>query len=191
MKKTILVILIAVALLVLIFFLVKIAGKGILPDLMGTTSNTSTDVSYLKGEKLLNKKVPYFDLPSTSLNRVKLKDYTGKPFIIVFWATWNLESVNQIKILDEYITSTKKKEQLFSIIAISNQEEESVVKSFMRRGGYDVIVGIDKNGSTGVDFNIKALPTTIFVDSDGYIRDIYTGVLNNSMLVDKVEPLLK
>lgn len=192
MKKIITTILLVVAVPLLILFLVNYAGKGILGSMLGENTNTKISNNSSLEEKLLNKKVPFFDLPTIDSSRIKLSQYEGKPFVLVFWTTWNVESVNQLKILDGYINLPEnKKNKLVSFITINSQEEESIVKSFLRRGGYEVSNAQDSSGSVGESFNIKSFPTSFFVDKDGLIRDIYTGVMSEKMFVDKVEQLLK
>ena len=178
MKKTFFTVIVFVAILALAFFLIKISGQNILKDLTGQNVKKEVDICCNLNDKLLNKKVPFFDLANLSDKRIKLSDFTDKPFVIVFWATWNVESANQLKILDEYITSLKKENNFVSIISINSQEELSLVKSFIKRGGYDVPVALDSNGSLTEDFNIKSLPTAFFVDRDGIVREIYSGVLS-------------
>ena len=190
MKKTIFTILIFIGIAILALFLIKIAGGNIIKDLTGQNIVQKADTDVSNG-KLLGKKVPFFDLSSLGNTRIKLGDYTDKPFVVVFWVSWNVESANQLKILDEYISSTKNSNSLFSIVTINSQEEESVVKSFIRRGGYNVPIAVDSNGKATEDFNVKSLPTAFFVDRDGIIREIYSGVMNKDMFLSKIEQLLK
>lgn len=175
----------------LIFFLVFFIGKSILPDFLGNVvSNTETSLS-LDNEKLLDKKAPDFDLPDNTGNRVKLAYFSNTPSMLVFWSTWNTESADQIKILDDYLLNKKIDNSIFNIVAINSMEDASIVKSFIRRGGYNVPVAMDTTGHISNYYNVKSLPTTFFIDKDGIIKEIYTGVLSEDMIVDKVENLLK
>ncbi|NVN97412.1 TlpA family protein disulfide reductase [Candidatus Nomurabacteria bacterium] len=191
MKKVIYTILVIIILFGSIFFLIRLSSRSLVKELAGDKDNSKVEVNSSQTDKLLNKKVPYFDLPSLLGERIKLSQYIDKPFIIVFWATWNIESANQLKIIDDYILSNKKEDKLIPIISINSQEEESLVRSFVKRGDYKVPVGLDINGNVGENFSIRSLPVAFFVDRDGIIREIYAGVLNKSMLVDKLEQLLK
>lgn len=191
MKKIIYIVLISIILISGIFFLIRLGSRNIVKELVGIDNKVNTDINSPQIDKLLDKKVPYFDLPNLSGERIKLSSYIDKPFVIIFWATWNVESANQLKIIDEYLLSEEKKDKLVPIISINNQEEESLVKSFIKRGDYEVPVGLDVNGSMGEDFKLRSLPVSFFIDRDGVIREVYAGVLSRSMLVDKLELLLK
>lgn len=189
MKKTLIIIIIVLAIGTLTFFMIRASSKNILTDLFGQDKNTNS-VNSQTADKLLGNKAPYFDLPSLDDKRIKSSLFMNKPLVIIFWSSWNVESANQLKIIDDYISSVENKDNLFSIISINSQEDMSVVKSFMRRGGYAISTGVDMKGIITESYSIKSLPTTFFIDRDGVIRTIYSGVLNKEMFMGKVEQLL-
>jgi hypothetical protein len=188
MKKNILIIALILIIPIIIFFLLKISGNSFLPNLF-SENKVSVDSGISSKDKLLNKKVPYFDLLSLENKRIKFGDYVNKPLVIIFWTTWNIEGVNQLKIVDDYLSSNNN--NIASILMINSQEDESVVKSFIRRGGYNVTTALDSNGNATQNFNIKSLPTAFFVDKDGIVHEVYSGVLSKSMLMGKVEQLIE
>lgn len=189
MKKILTIILIILIVFTAIYFIVKVSSKDILNKILGDT-NTKIEDKMLISNKLVNKKVPFFDLPTIDGKRIKLSEFTNKPFVVIFFASWNVESASQLKILDEYLSSTRKEDKIVKILTIDSQEEMSVIKSFIRRGGYQVPVIVDTKGDVGESFNIKSLPTVFFVDRNGIIREVYSGVLNKVTLVDKIEQLI-
>ncbi|MEQ1561511.1 MAG: TlpA disulfide reductase family protein, partial [Nitrospira sp.] len=133
------------------------------------------------------------NLVSWARDVYKRQDLKGEPFMVTFWTTWSPESVDQIKILDDYIndSSLDQKNSKIRMLLVNNQENQKVVSNFVKRGGYDVEVLLDESGEAGNNYGIKTLPTTFFVGSDGSIKEIFVGTMNRSMLVDKIENLLK
>ena len=191
MKKTIITVAVIIFVTILVFFLIKVAGQNILPELFGVNNLQNQNTTQGTDNKLLNKKMPFFDLSDISDKRIKSSSFLDKPLIVAFWSTWNVEGANQLKILDGYISSQRKNNNLLSVVSINSQEEPNIVKLFIKRGGYDVPVALDTSGSVTESYNIKSLPTVFFIDRDGIIRDIYTGVINQTTLDAKVEQLLK
>ena len=175
----------------IIFFLIYTATKSILPEMLGNTTINNEAPILILNEKLLDKQAPDFDLSNNIGNRVKLSEFTNAPVVLVFWATWNQESADQIKIFDDYLTSKNIQIPLIKVLAIDSLEDASIVKSFISRGEYHVPVAIDINGDVSSRYNIKSLPTTYFIDKGGVVREIYTGVLSEDMIVDKVDNLLR
>ena len=192
MKKYIKTSLIILIIIVLVFVLIFFAGKSILPNIVGNTTIVSNQISTsTTNEILLNQKAPYFDLSDNNGNSIKLNDFINTPLIIVFWATWNQQSTDQISILDNYLQNKTAQNSLVKVVAINSMEDTSIADSFIRRGGYNVPFVLDSTGEVSNQYNIKSLPTTYFIDRDGIVREIYTGVLSGSMIVDKVENILK
>ena len=180
---------IVLAIIILIFVLVRTSGKYILPALYGPSQTENTGTASVD-EKLLNKKAPFFDLPTPLDARVKLSQFLDAPVILVFWSTWNQDSLNQVKIVDDYL-SAQTDRKLVSFLAINSQEEPSIVKSYVRRGGYTVPFALDSYGDISENYHVKSLPVLYFIDREGIIREIYSGVLSQSMIVSKIEQLLK
>ena len=191
MKNNIKIPVIILFVIISVFTLVFLIGKSILPEFLGNSVVNNEVLVSTTDEKLLDKKAPDFDLPDSTGNRVKLAYFSNTPSMIVFWSTWNTESADQIKILDDYLLHNKIDNSLFKIVAIDSMEDVSIVKSFIKRGGYSVPTAMDTTGYISNFYNVKSLPTTFFVDKGGIIKEIYTGVLSEGMIVDKVENLLK
>jgi len=191
MKKIFIITIVVLGATALIFFLVKFFGQGYLSELIGQNTIQKNKTIYLQKEKLLNQKVPFFDLVSTGDNRIKLSQFIDKPFVVIFWASWNTESINQLKIVDEYNSSRALADKIVPVVLINSLEDLNVAKSFIRRGGYNINTAIDTKGDITESFNIKSLPTAFFIDKSGIIKEIYTGVLSKGIFVDKIEQLLQ
>lgn len=191
MSKNIKISLVVFLLITFMFVLIYIAGKSILPDLLGNSNVNNDTLTAQANEKLLYKRAPSFDMQNISGNRVKLSDYSNVPVVLVFWATWNQESADQIKIFDDYLNNHKTQSSLIQIEAVNSLEDLSIAKSFIKRGRYIVPVLLDITGDVSEKYNIKSLPTTYFIGKDGIVREIYSGILSEEMIISKVENLLK
>jgi peroxiredoxin len=172
-----------------LFFSFWISETYLLPTLLGNNTVSTTPPS--QNGNLLGQKAPFFNLPDISGNRVMLTNFLNTPLVIVFWSTWNAEARDQMEILDTYLSQTETDKNLVSFLAIDSQEDASLVKSFMSRGGYSVPIALDVYGDTSQAYGIKNLPTFYFIDRDGIIREIYSGILSQKMIVDKSEQILK
>lgn len=170
----------------LAIFLLNIAGKIFIEEIV-------QEVVIKKEEKVfglnLGEKAPAWQLSDLNDNYFSLSDFLGKPLILTFWASWNSLSTDQIKIFDEYLAIHSQ--SLFQIITINNQEDKSVVSNFIQRGGYQVKVLLDPTGQVGELYKVRALPLTYFLDKDGVIKAIFTGVLSQEMLVEKASFIVK
>jgi peroxiredoxin len=165
---------------IIVFIALQYSSSQFVTDIAG---NDASDTG------LSGTQAPYFDLPDLAGDHVRLSDYTDQPLIIVFWTTWNEQAADQLHILDEYLESSE--DDLIQVVAISSQEEKSIVSSFVRRGGYGLQTLLDARGVTTEEYGVKSLPTTFFIRRDGTIAESFAGVLSQKMLVDKVENILR
>ena len=172
----------------LLFVAVRFGGLTSLSTLTQNTQSSSIDE--VRHSYLIAEQAPFFDLPDIMGNHARISDFIETPLVVVFWSTWNDAAADQIHILDQYL-SRQGTQSLVKIIAIDSQEERSVVSSFMSRGGYNVPTLIDISGSVSEAYHIKSLPTTYFIGRDGTIRDAYTGVLSESMLINKLDQIVQ
>ena len=134
---------------------------------------------------------PYFDVPDLTGARVKLSEYSSAPLILVFWASWDSGAADQIKILDDYIAKHAMDATFVPVLAVSSQEEKSIVSSFMQRGGYAVRTVLDHEGAITNTYGVKTLPTFFFLDAEGFIRAEADGILSEKMIVDNLEKIIK
>ncbi len=172
----------------LVFFLLYFGGPALLPGIAGDLQ-VDEQVDVELGEALGNR-APYFDLSNVSGDRVTLSQFADTPLIIVFWATWNSDATNQIKIIDDYLRN-QDTGNLLKVVAINSQEDRSIVSSFMRRGGYAVETLIDARGEVSEAYRIKSVPTFYFIDHEGVVRSIYTGLLSERAIGDRAESILR
>ncbi len=176
-----------IAVLVVLFFVLYLSGSSLVLSVAG---QKTSDVS-VSGAGLLNNQLPYFDLPTLAEDRVQSTDFTDMPLVIVFWSTWNTQAADEMHIIDQYLTDRTSQHTLVKIVAIDSQEEKSVVSSFMVRGGYQVQTLLDTQGIAGERYALKSVPAFYFIDRTGVIREIYSGMLSESALMNKIENILQ
>ncbi|MEK7558289.1 MAG: TlpA disulfide reductase family protein [Patescibacteria group bacterium] len=176
------------ALVALIFLLIRFSS-GSFSLLFNDQSTKTKPFNNGNAQAVVGNAAPYFELSDIKGDRVRLSDLADTPLIITFWATWNSDSADQIKIFDDY--TAKHTQGLFKIISINSQEDKSAVGAFIRRGDYIVPVLLDQTGAVGKSYGIETLPTSIFIDRDGVIREVFVGIMSEAMIVDKSEKILR
>ena len=170
---------------------------------------TNADLTQTNAELLFGKPAPEFKLPFVSggqrpdlyVFQDRILD-GGKSTVLVFWATWNHASVDQLKILSDYLNQDRVLAQDPIFIAVNLQEDKKRVYDFLRneilRFAQDNVNGqgraleflADETGEIGELYNVRTLPTTFFIDGQGIIQDIFVGVLNKEMLEEKINKLI-
>ena len=133
---------------------------------------------------------PNFELNDAEGNKVKRSDFLNQPLVLMFWATWNNVSTDQVKILDDYLLSREGSEP-FKLIAINSQENQNQASDFISRGGYKLDVLFDQNGEVSESYGVKTLPEFYFIDKDGVIKNLHIGPLSQDEMLLEAIPALR
>jgi len=72
------------------------------------------------------------------------------------------------------------------ILGIDQGESPAVVAEFVEQMRITFPIPLDLNQDVGDQYNVRAMPTTFFVDADGVIRHIWVGEMNAIVLAEGI-----
>jgi thiol-disulfide isomerase/thioredoxin len=156
----------------------------------GNGSGAATDSEDETGQD--NKlKAPDFTVYDREGNSVKLSDFFGKPVIINFWATWCPYCVEEMPLFEEKYREYGEKVNFVMIDAVDgNTETREKGEKFIEEGGFTFPVYFDTDGSAVYTYQAYSLPTSVFIDADGYIIAYQPGMLTPDMLQMGIDLIL-
>lgn len=142
---------------------------------------------------------PDFTLTSLDGKNVTLSELRGKKVVLNFWATWCPPCKAEMPHMQNYYEQYAKKDNV-EIIAVNltSQErdvtDDAKIDSVMTfRDSFDltfpILLDQDPKKSVGIDYQILTIPTTYFIDSNGYIQRAIKGPMNVEMLKQYVDAL--
>ena len=102
-----------------------------------------------------------------------LEEFSGKPLILHFWATW----CPTCKLEAPAIESLSGEYQVMTIAVESGDDGE--IGEFMQEKGYTFPVLNDNDGTIRRHFKVKAFPTTFILDKNGEIVFTEVGYTSN------------
>lgn len=124
-------------------------------------------------------------------NEVKLSDFFGKPIIINFWATWCPYCVEEMPVFEEAYRNYGDDIHFLMIDDVDGKREtQAVGESFIQEKGYTFPVYYDTEGFAGYTYQVYSLPTSVFIDGEGYIVIYYPGPLTAEMLQQGIDFVL-
>lgn len=140
---------------------------------------------------------PNFTLTSLDGEDITLSDLRGKKVVLNFWATWcppcKAEMPHMQSFYDEYA-----KEKNVEIIAVNLTDAERDVTADAKvdtvmtfRDSFELTFPIllDPDNEAGLNYQVITIPTTYFIDSNGYIQRAIRGPMDVDMLNDYVDAL--
>jgi cytochrome c biogenesis protein CcmG, thiol:disulfide interchange protein DsbE len=117
---------------------------------------------------------PDFELGLTDGNTVQLSTLRGRPVIINFWATWCGPCRDEMPALEQVWQRYGKGDVM--LLGVNQGEDLPTITSFAH-GEMDVSFPLllDSQMDVSRRYNIRAMPTTFFVDANGRIQNIQIG----------------
>jgi thiol-disulfide isomerase/thioredoxin len=107
--------------------------------------------------------------------------------VLNFWASWCPPCRAEIPHFQE--SSVKFNGQAV-ILGVDQGEPLPIVADFGAALGVTYPLLVDQTNAVNQSYNVRALPTTIFIDANGIVREVFTGIVNGAVLNDRIGKLL-
>ena len=197
---------IVIIILVLAFVLV-LGGAGILyhqlgqkltPDLLAAQATQETEAAEASAPTAqttepANYLTPEFTVYDLDGKEVHLSDFFGKPIVLNFWASWCGPCQMEMPDFNEKYLEIGEKVQ-FLMVNMTDGSRETVesASAFIAEQGYSFPVYYDTDLDAATVYSVYSLPTTYFIDVEGYTVARATGAISGETLqrgIDMIMPV--
>jgi len=118
-----------------------------------------------------------YNYSSEDLNfkALSFKKYKGKVLVLNFWATWCPSCIKEMPLLSNM---QKKLGSNYVVFAINVEESKALVKRYVSKyfkDRVDLPFLSDVRGELFRSLNLKYLPSTLLIDSNGFVKEIVIG----------------
>lgn len=141
----------------------------------GLASDTAREPSGRPVTAKVGALAPEIDLPTLSGERIVLSQLVGKPVLVNFWATWCPPCRAEFPV---FVRKYKQyRDQGLVIIGVNTQDTNSDegIRTFMHNTLVNFPIVRDRDERVTRAYKVRGLPTTVFIDRQGIIREIIVG----------------
>ena len=116
-------------------------------------------------------------------NACKLSDWVGTPVVLNFWASWCPPCKEEMPAFDEVYREFGGAVQFMMVDLVDGvQETVATGSAYIDAQGFSFPVYYDTTGEAGYVYGIRSIPTTIFIDKDGYVITGAQGAISADTL---------
>ena len=138
---------------------------------------------------LVDKPAPAFKLPRLDNpgSLVSTADLRGQVWLLNVWASWCVACREEHPVLVEFAKSG-----IVPIYGLNYKDDSRDAADWLARFGNPYTISIsDADGRVGIDYGVYGVPETYVIDRAGIIRFKQIGPVNESVLQEKILPLVK
>lgn len=127
---------------------------------------------------------PAPDFTATTLDgaTLRLSDLRGHPVALNFWATWC--GPCRLEMPELEAAQARYRDSGLVILAVNAGESAEDIQAYVEELGLTLTVILDLQGAILDLYEVRALPTTVWVDGEGIIRAEHLGPLD-AQLIDR------
>ena len=125
---------------------------------------------------------PDFTVYDADGRAVKLSDYFGKPIVLNFWASWCGPCQSEMPDFQEKYLEHGENVQFLMVNMTGGRETLDSAKGFIAQSGYTFPVLYDTQMDAAETYSVYSLPTTYFIDEEGYLVAQATGAISADLL---------
>ncbi len=134
------------------------------------------------GEEQQLQPAPDFTVYDSQGGQVNLSDFIGKPVVLNFWASWCGPCKQEMPHFEDLYKELGGDVHFLMVNSTGGRETMESAKEYLEGQDYTFPVYFDTDYDASATYGVYALPTTYFVDAEGYLVAYASGALDEDTL---------
>lgn len=157
------------------------------PDNLARFDQNKDDGTTVTDEILV---APDFNVLNSEGKMVLLSDFRGKPVVINFWASWCPPCQEEMPDFERVYRELGDDVHFLMIDLVDGQREtQAKGEAFIADNGFTFPVYFDTTREAAYTYEIRSIPTTFFVDSEGHLIAGSQGMIDEATLRKGIDML--
>ncbi|MHB8620117.1 MAG: TlpA disulfide reductase family protein [Chloroflexota bacterium] len=108
---------------------------------------------------------------------VQLSSFKGHPVLVNFWASWCIPCRQEAPTLEQTWQTYKGRGVMF--VGVDVWDKQADAQAFVKQFGITYPIAVDADGKVAIDYGVRGVPETFFIDRAGRLRSKYVGPVLN------------
>ncbi len=135
---------------------------------------------------------PDFTLELLSGGEVILSEQKGKGVIVNLWASWCPPCRAEMPAIQRVYEANRDRGLEVLAVNTTYQDSEQAAADFVAEYGLTFPIPLDRTGAVARQYQLRALPSTFFVDREGVIQKVIIGgPMSEATIQTAVEEILE
>ena len=165
-----------------------VAGVFALTALLALGLANRSPVTGRSGATRIDKPAPNINMPLYGGGVLTPEDYTDRPVVVNFWASWCGPCRQEAPIFERLSQEYGERGVLF--IGVNIQDSQSDAEAYLREFVITYPNGSDEDGSISIDYGVIGIPVTFFINRDGIVQRRWAGVMRETQLRQWIDELV-
>jgi cytochrome c biogenesis protein CcmG, thiol:disulfide interchange protein DsbE len=135
---------------------------------------------------------PDFTLPAASGELIKLSDLRGQPILVNFWASWCGPCRAEMPAMERVYQDYRSKGLQILAVNSTIQDTTQQASAFAGQNNLTFPILFDEQGDATRLYQVRALPTSYFIDENGVISEVVVGgPMSEALLRIRIDQIMK
>ncbi len=114
---------------------------------------------------------------------LSLSEYLGTPVVLNFWASWCPFCIAE---MPDFERVNQDAGETVAFVGVNLQDDPAAATRLVGETGVTYRLARDPQGVVYQAFGGIGMPTTVFIDAEGRVREVITGQMSESQLRSKI-----